>query len=47
MGEEIAHTVATQEGIIQAEEVAETEIETKVQDQVTAAPPIITLDMGK
>jgi hypothetical protein len=47
MGEEIAHTIATQEGVIQAEEVAETEIETKAQDQVTAAPSKITLDMEK
>jgi hypothetical protein len=46
MGEEIAHTIATQ-GVIQAEEVAETEIETKAQDQVTTTPPKITLDTEK
>jgi hypothetical protein len=47
MGEEIAHTIATQEGVIQAGEVAESEIELKAPDQVTTTPPKITLDIEK
>jgi hypothetical protein len=45
MGEEMAHIVDTQEGVIQAEGVTETEIKTIVQDQVTATLPKITLDI--